>query len=73
MFLNARGISISIYTRPLTASPIIVRLLGSDYPPENLPPLAGKPRLFDQVGSGAAVDDAEHLAHDGRAARAQDT
>ncbi len=33
--------------------------------------LTGKPGLLDQVGSDAAVDDAEHLAHDGRVAREQ--
>ena len=31
--------------------------------------LAGKSSLLDQVRGNASVDDAEHLAHDGRAAR----
>ena len=38
-----------------------------------LGPRAGKPGLLDQVGGDAAVDDAEHPAHDGRAAREQQT
>jgi hypothetical protein len=33
--------------------------------------LAGKPGLLDQVGDDAAVDDVEHAAHDGWAAREQ--
>ncbi len=33
--------------------------------------LAGKPSLPRQVGGDAAVDDGEHLAHDGRVAREQ--
>ena len=35
--------------------------------------LAGKSSLLNQVTGNASVDDAEHLAHDGRAAREQET
>ena len=35
--------------------------------------LTGKPGLLYQVGGDAAVDDAEHLTHDGWAAREQET
>lgn len=35
--------------------------------------LAGKSSLFDRVRGNDTVDDAEHLAHDCRAAREQET
>ena len=35
--------------------------------------VAGKPSLLDQVRGNASVDNAEHLAHDGRAAGEQET
>ena len=35
--------------------------------------LAGKACLLDQVCGDAAVDDTQHLSHDGRTAREQET